>query len=59
MPAAAMCSVQNAAYLQGHIAHGKVFDCLKQHHARAECLAEFRAFVEAVVHILVQNTLSP
>ena len=43
--------------LQGHIAHGKVFDCLKQHHARAERLAEFRAFVEAVVHILVQKHL--
>ena len=57
MPAARHVQRPERRVLQGHIAHGKVFDCLKQHHARAERLAEFRAFVEAVVHILVQKHL--
>ena len=57
MPAACHVQRPERRVLQGHIAYGKVFDCFKQHHARAECLAEFRAFVEAVVHILVQKHL--
>lgn len=57
MPAARHVQRPERRVLQGHIAYGKVFDCLKQHHARAERLAEFRAFVEAVVHILVQKHL--
>ena len=57
MPAARHVQRPERRVLQGHIAHGKVFDCLKQHHARAEYIAELRTFVESVVHILVQKHL--
>ena len=57
MPAARHVQRPERRVLQGHIAHGKIFDCLKQHHARAEYVAEFRAFVESVVCILVQKHL--
>ena len=57
MPAARHVQRPERRVLQGHIAHGKIFDCLKQHHARAEYVVEFRAFVESVVCILVQKHL--